>query len=81
MSDLARNAVQKLITEGLLRHQEDQMDAKLRVLERLIEEVKQQLQILGAGGTNREAEASALAVAADGFLPEADQYDRGQKEQ
>jgi hypothetical protein len=68
VSDLARNAVQRLIADGR-RHREDQdIDEKIRVLERLIAAVTEQLQLLSV---NQARDGSALEVAspADGFFP------------
>lgn len=46
VSDLARNAVQRLIADGQ-RHREDHsIDEKIQVLERLIAKVTEQLQLL-----------------------------------
>ena len=46
VSDLARNAVQRLIADGQ-RHREDHsIDEKIQVLERLIAAVTEQLQLL-----------------------------------
>jgi hypothetical protein len=62
VSDLARNAVQRLIAEGR-RHREDQdIDEKIRVLERLIAAVTEQLQLLAM---NPGRDGSVLAVASD----------------
>ena len=75
VSDLARNAVQKLIAEGQRNQQDEQMQEKLRLLERLIAEVKSQLQLLGATPANGE-ETLAIANGADGYLPTNDQIER-----
>ncbi len=80
VSDLARNAVQRLIAEGR-RHREDQdIDEKIRVLERLIAAVTEQLQLLTV---NQAREATALKVGGGagntGFFSATnapDQYDR-----
>ena len=69
VSDLARNAVQRLIAEGQ-RHREDHsIDEKIQVLERLIAAVTEQLQLLSV----KEAAAGRMEFAqgADGFFPEA----------
>jgi hypothetical protein len=74
VSDLARNAVQRLIAEGR-QHREDQdIDAKIRVLERLIAAVTEQLQLLTV---NQASEGSALETyrSAAGFFPEANAPD------
>lgn len=67
VSDLARNAVQRLIADGR-RHREDHdIDEKIRVLERLIAAVTEQLQLLSV---NQARDGGALEVAsrADGFF-------------
>lgn len=66
VSDLARNAVQRLIADGQRREEESQMVESLRVLERLIGEVKAQLQLLGANPANGQHLASTNDT--DGFL-------------
>ena len=81
VSDLARNAVQRLIADGR-RHREDQdIDEKIRVLERLIAAVTEQLQLLSV---NQAPDGNALAVAsrADGFFPGANAPDQnGRREE
>jgi hypothetical protein len=68
VSDLARNAVQRLIADGR-RHREDQdIDEKIRALERLIAAVTEQLQLLSAS-QGREGSALAVAGVGDGFFP------------
>ncbi len=49
MSDLARNAVQGLITGDRRQHESQALDEKMRVLEGLIAAVTEQLRILSAG--------------------------------
>jgi hypothetical protein len=61
VSDLARNAVQRLIADCQKRQQLDQMEEKMRVLETLITAVTQQLQVLtlhpiGDGAHDRVAD-------------------------
>ena len=46
ISDLARNAVQRLITEGRREQQDQDFTPKIQSLERLIAEVTAQLQML-----------------------------------
>lgn len=46
VSDLARNAVQRLITEGNRLRDADEMSAKMQHLEKLIAEVTEQLHLL-----------------------------------
>ena len=74
VSDLARNAVQRLIADGQRDRQEDQMEQKLRVLERLIAELKEQLRLLGAKAPG-EAGNLAMANGTDSFLPEPNQFE------
>jgi hypothetical protein len=67
VSDLARNAVQRLIADGR-RHREDHgIEEKIQVLERLIAAVTEQLQLLSE---TQPRDGSALKVAsrADGFF-------------
>jgi hypothetical protein len=57
VSDLARNAVQRLIAEGQRQREGQELEDKMRVLESLIAAVTEQLQLLatgrdGAAGTN-----------------------------
>lgn len=67
VSDLARNAVQRLIAEGQ-RHREDHsIDEKIQVLERLIAAVTEQLQLLAV----KESGEAPLEFARDGFFPAA----------
>lgn len=77
VSDLARNAVQRLIDEGQRHQQQDQMEEKLRLLEHLIAEVKEQLQLLGADSA-RENHTVAVGNGADRFVAsdQLDQYGR-----
>jgi len=46
VSDLARNAVQRLITDGNKQRQHDELAEKMHRLERLIAEVTEQLHLL-----------------------------------
>ena len=57
VSDLARNAVQRLITDGQKQRGDQELEEKIRVLERLIAAVTEQLNLLSNGQT-REAEAA-----------------------
>jgi hypothetical protein len=50
VSDLARNAVQRLIAEGTRQRDDEEMTAKMQRLEKLIAEVTEQLQLLTAKG-------------------------------
>jgi hypothetical protein len=69
VSDLARNAVQRLIADGR-RHREDVgIDEKIRILERLIAAVTEQLQMLSV---NQSREGTALELGGGaGFFPDA----------
>ncbi len=49
VSDLARNAVQRLIAEGNRQREDEELADKMKRLERLIAEVTEQLQILNHG--------------------------------
>ncbi len=46
VSDLARNAVQRLIADGQRQREDQELDEKIRVLERMIAEVSEQLRVL-----------------------------------
>jgi len=46
VSDLARNAVQRLIAEGRRQREDQELDERLRALERLIAAVTEQLRVL-----------------------------------
>ncbi len=46
ISDLARSAVQRLIAEGKVHRESQDVDERLRILERLISAVTEQLQLL-----------------------------------
>jgi hypothetical protein len=48
VSDLARNAVQRLIADGQRNREDHSVDEKIQVLERLIAAVTEQLQLLAA---------------------------------
>jgi len=49
LSDLARNAVQRLIAEGNRHREDEELTAKMHRLEKLIAEVTEQLQLLTSG--------------------------------
>jgi hypothetical protein len=67
VSDLARNAVQRLIADGR-RHREDHdIDEKIQVLERLIAAGTEQLQLLSVSQA-REGTALELGSRTEGFL-------------
>lgn len=65
VSDLARNAVQRLIADGQQHREEDQMREKIQVLERLIAAVTEQLQFLAMHPSGERAQAAGKA---DGLL-------------
>ncbi|HUO27897.1 MAG TPA: hypothetical protein VMU80_01675 [Bryobacteraceae bacterium] len=54
VSDLARNAVQRLIADGQRQREDQELDEKIRLLERMIAAVSEQLRVLA---TNQAAEA------------------------
>jgi len=62
VSDLARNAVQRLIADGQRQREGQELEDKMRVLENLIAAVTEQLHLL----TTSQARESAIAVA-NGF--------------
>jgi hypothetical protein len=69
VSDLARNAVQRLIAEGR-RHREDQdIDEKIRVLERLIAAVTEQLQLLSVSQARDGSGLDVAGSVAEEFFP------------
>jgi hypothetical protein len=81
VSDLARNAVQRLIADGQRRRHEDEMGEKIRVLERLISAVTEQLQALATNPV-REGLAPGLTPSSDGYHPRTQPVDQnGRKEQ
>lgn len=49
VSDLARNAVQRLIAEGQKQREGQELEEKMRVLENMIAAVTEQLRLLSAG--------------------------------
>jgi hypothetical protein len=67
VSDLARNAVQRLIAEGRRHREGHDIDEKIQVLERLIAAVTEQLQLLSTKQA-REGTAPQVGAAADGFF-------------
>jgi hypothetical protein len=69
VSDLARNAVQRLITDGQ-RHREDHtIDEKIQVLERLIAAVTEQLHLLTVKETVEGPIEFARGAEGAGFFP------------
>jgi hypothetical protein len=65
VSDLARNAVQRLIADGRQNREDLHIDEKIRVLERLIAAVTEQLRLLSV---KQEREGSAFVSGTDGFF-------------
>jgi hypothetical protein len=68
VSDLARNAVQRLIAEGQRQREGQELEEKMRVLENLIAAVTEQLHLLttsreGAAGANGFDAAAETAPA------------------
>jgi hypothetical protein len=81
VSDLARNAVQRLIAEGQRQRDGNELEEKMQVLERLIAAVTEQLQLLSSGQT-REAAVASLPHGAERFFWEtatADQNGQGEE--
>ena len=68
ISDLARNAVQRLIADGERNREGQDIDEKIRVLERLIAAVTAQLQLLSVKPT-QEGSPLETSRPADGFFP------------
>lgn len=66
VSDLARNAVQRLIAEGQRQRENQELEEKMVVLERLIAAVTQQLQLLS--NQTREAPAPELTAGTERFF-------------
>ena len=61
VSDLARNAVQRLIAEGQRQRDGQELEEKMQVLERLIAAVTEQLQLLSA-----QSGATSMAAISNG---------------
>ena len=55
VSDLARNAVQRLIADGQRQREDQELDEKIRVLERMIAAVSEQLRVLALNQTGQAA--------------------------
>jgi hypothetical protein len=80
VSDLARNAVQRLIADGQRQRDGHELEEKMQVLERLIAAVTQQLQLLSTQA--REAAVDALPNGAERFFWETTAMDHnGQGEE
>jgi hypothetical protein len=59
VSDLARNAVQRLIADGQRQREGDELEEKMRVLENLIAAVTEQLHLLATSQNGERASAGA----------------------
>lgn len=80
VSDLARNAVQRLIAEGQRQRENQELEEKMVVLERLIAAVTEQLQLLSSQA--REASVSAVTGGAQRFFWETNSADHnGRREE
>jgi hypothetical protein len=81
VSDLARNAVQRLIADSRRNQEDEGIDEKIQVLERLIAAVTEQLHLL-AVSHDREGAQLQMAAGGEGFFPRpqvvADQNGRGE---
>ncbi len=80
VSDLARNAVQRLIAEGQRQRDGHELEERMQVLERLIAAVTEQLQLLSS--QTREAAVASIPGGAERFFWEtatADQNGQGEK--
>jgi len=80
VSDLARNAVQRLIAEGQRQRDGHELEEKMQKLERLIAAVTEQLQLLSS--QTREAAVASIPSGAERFFWEtaaADQDGRGKE--
>ena len=76
VSDLARNAVQRLISDGD-RHREDhQLTPKVQMLEKLIGELNSQLRVLTALLQTKDAEAAQSAKAGEAAIAPAEPSQR-----
>jgi hypothetical protein len=81
VSDLARNAVQRLIADGRQHRENQHIDEKIQILERLIAAVTEQLQLLSVSQT-REGNALESGSGADGFFSGANAADQnGRREE
>jgi hypothetical protein len=79
VSDLARNAVQRLIAEGQRQRDGHELEEKMQVLERLIAAVTEQLQLLSS--QTREAPVAAIPNGAERFFWETTANQNGQGEE
>jgi hypothetical protein len=67
VSDLARNAVQRLIADGQRQRDGQEMEEKMRVLENLIAAVTEQLQLLTATHSQQSAPGESNGLRSDGL--------------
>lgn len=80
VSDLARNAVQRLIADGQRQRDGHELEEKMQVLERLIAAVTEQLQLLST--QTRETAVAELPNGAERFFWETTAMDQnGQGEE
>jgi hypothetical protein len=79
VSDLARNAVQRLIADGQRQRDGHELEEKMQVLERLIAAVTEQLQLLST--QTRETTVDALPNGAERFFWETAMDQNGQGEE
>jgi hypothetical protein len=68
VSDLARNAVQRLIADGRQDREDQHIDEKIQALERLIAAVTEQLHLL-SGNQPHDAESLGVANGAGALFP------------
>jgi hypothetical protein len=78
VSDLARNAVQRLIAEGQKQRDGNELEEKMQVLERLIAAVTEQLQLLSSQ-SSRETAIAALPSGAERFFWETNGTDQNSR--
>ena len=69
VSDLARNAVQRLIADGQRNREDHSIDEKIQVLERLIAAVTEQLQLLTVKDGAEKPTEFARGADGSGFFP------------
>ena len=73
VSDLARNAVQRLIAEGQRQREGQELEERMRVLESLIAAVTEQLHLLTTSQSRERAEAVTNGLHAGSEIPPAGQ--------
>ena len=69
LSDLARNAVQRLIASGNRQKQEDGLAPRVEILEKLIAEVSAQLQLLATLKSQPDGGEANIGESLNGSLP------------